>query len=500
MSHDSLRAADSGAADSAHRHEGHHNEKLTMRRLGLPCASIALTAALGLAALQSIQEPAAADPGASAEAAAASPQQEALAAPRDPGAYRIVHLESETQDSGDGAYSDPITLSLEVKPGDTLMALLTSAGVQSKEAHAAIEAMKEIYSPRSLRPGQEIAVSMLPRHPLDGPGPDFLQALHLRPSLEKDIEVVRQSSSAPDNASFAALTVDRPLEQEQHLGQGTIDTSLYQAAVDAGVPDRILIEMIRAYSFDVDFQRDIQAGDSFELVYETFVDEDGQLARSGDILYAELILSGEPLRFYYFTPSSGFDDYFNAEGQSVRKTLMRTPIDGARISSGYGMRHHPVLGYSKMHKGVDFAAPTGTPIYAAGDGVVERANRFGGYGNYIRIRHNGNYQTAYAHLNGFAKGIAAGTRVRQGDVIGYVGTTGRSTGPHLHYEVLENGAQTNPASLKLPSGETLAGADLKEFQQAREEIDQLKASLLRTKTQMVRMPDCAPHAESGEGC
>jgi murein DD-endopeptidase MepM/ murein hydrolase activator NlpD len=497
VSDDSLQTASSGAADS-----GRLNEKLTTRRFGLTCATVGLTALLGLAALQSIEEPAAADRGESAARPAPVESQQALATPRDPGAYRIVHLESESQEDSQDTYDKPVTLSLEVKPGDTLMALLTDAGVQSREAYAAIEAMKEVYSPRSLRPGQEIAVSMLPRHPLDGPGPDFLQALHLRPSVEKDIEVVRQSFSAKQDASFAALTVDRPLAQQQHFGQATIDTSLYQAAVEAEVPDRILIELIRAYSFDVDFQRDIQSGDSFEVVYETYVDEDGNLARSGDVLYAELILSGEPLRFYYFTPSSGFDDYFNAKGESVRKTLMRTPIDGARISSGYGMRHHPVLGYSKMHKGVDFAAPRGTPIYAAGDGVVQRANRFSSYGNYIRIRHNGTYDTAYAHLQGFAKGIKAGTRVRQGDVIGYVGTTGRSTGPHLHYEVLENGGQTNPASIKLPSGETLAGADLAEFQQAREQIDELRARLLRSQTQIARMPGCAPHpeAELPEGC
>ena len=497
MSKDALQAADSGAAASRRP-----NEKRVLHSLGLTCATLAAIALFGTAALQSIDEPAAADQSESEARPAPAEQQQALVAPRDPGAYRIVHLESESgnEDSGAGLYDDPITLSLEVKPGDTLMALLTSAGVQSREAHAAIEAMKEVYSPRSLRPGQEIAVSILPRHPLDGPGPDLLQSLHLRPSLEQDIEVVRQSVSAEETASFAALTVDRPLAQEHHLGQGSIDSSLYQAAIDAGVPDRILIEMIRAYSFDVDFQRDIQAGDSFELVYETFVDEDGQLARSGRILYAELVLSGEPLRFYHFTPSSGFEDYFSAEGKSVRKTLMRTPIDGARISSGYGMRHHPVLGYSKMHKGVDFAAPTGTPIYAAGDGVVERANRYGGYGNYIRIRHNGTYQTAYAHLNGFAKGIKAGARVRQGDVIGYVGTTGRSTGTHLHYDVLENGGQTNPASLKLPSGETLAGADLANFQRAREEVEALRASLLRAQTQVARVPACSPQADSASDC
>lgn len=469
------------------------NGKISKRSLGLTCATIALTALLGIAALQTAHEPAAADPGDTAPAQ----KQQAKAEPRDPGAYRIVHMESESQGPVTDDYS-PVTLSLQVKPGDTLMALLTGAGVESRDAYAAIEAMKEVYSPRHLRPGQEIAVSLLPRHPLDGPGPDMLQALHLRPSVEQDIEVVRQPGD--ENSDYAALTVDRPLEKRQHYGRGTIDTSLYQAAMDAGVPNRTLVDLIRAYSFDVDFQRDIQAGDAFEVVYETFVDEDGQLARSGDVLYAQMKLSGEELQFYQFTPESGVTDFFNAKGQSVRKTLMRTPIDGARISSGYGMRHHPVLGYSKMHKGVDFAAPRGTPIYAAGDGVVQRANRFSSYGNYIRIRHNGTYDTAYAHLQGFAKGVAAGKRVRQGDIIGYVGTTGRSTGPHLHYEVLENGKQANPGSIKLPAGENLEGTDLANFKEAVEEIDQLRERLERAQTQIARMPVCVPQGDGPGSC
>ncbi len=489
VSDDSLLATDSQQGTAG----------FPLRKLGLTCAMLALTSLLGLGALHSIHEPAAADPvlrEAGQDAASPARQQAA----RDPGAYRIVHLESESHDAPKNEDDQPVVLSLEIKTGDTLMALLANAGVQSREAYAAIEAMKEVYSPRHLRPGQEIAVSLLPRHPLDGPGPDVLQSLRLRPSLEQDIEIVRESLADDGQPRFAALTIDRPLERQQHIGVGSIDSSLYQAAVDAGVPDRVLIEMIRAYSFDVDFQRDIQAGDSFELVYDTYVDEDGQLARSGEILYSKLVLSGKELKFYHYTPASGFADYFNEKGQSVRKTLMRTPIDGARISSGFGMRNHPVLGYSKMHKGVDFAAPTGTPIYAAGDGVIQRANRFSSYGNYIRIRHNGTYDTAYAHLNGFAKGIKAGVRVRQGDVIGYVGTTGRSTGAHLHYEVLANGVQTNPSSIKLPSGENLAGAELDKFSQARAEIDALRAALLRAQTQLVQMPACSVREDAPDGC
>ena len=191
------------------------------------------------------------------------------------------------------------------------------------------------------------------------------------------------------------------------------------------------------------------------------------------MLYATLILGGKRIELHRFTPESGRTDYFGPDGQSVRKTLMRTPIDGARISSGFGRRKHPVLGYTKMHRGTDFAASRGTPVYAAGDGVIERSSRNGAYGNYIRIRHNGTYKTAYAHLNGYAKGIRSGARVKQGQVIGYVGTTGRSTGPHLHYEVHVNGKQVNPRKIKMPSGEKLKGKDLEAFAAARHELQQL---------------------------
>lgn len=234
-----------------------------------------------------------------------------------------------------------------------------------------------------------------------------------------------------------------------------------------------MIELIRTFSFDVDFQREIQKNDGFEVLYETFTDINGQQARTGEVLYAGLILGGKRIELHRFTPESGRTDYFSPDGQSVRKTLMRTPIDGARISSGFGRRKHPVLGYTKMHRGTDFAAARGTPVYAAGDGVIERASRNGAFGNYVRIRHNSTYKTAYAHLNGYAKGMRSGTRVKQGQVIAYVGTTGRSTGPHLHYEVHVNGKQVNPRQIKMPSGERLKGKDLEAFAGARRDLQQL---------------------------
>jgi murein DD-endopeptidase MepM/ murein hydrolase activator NlpD len=237
-----------------------------------------------------------------------------------------------------------------------------------------------------------------------------------------------------------------------------------------------LAKLIQIFSFDIDFQRDIQSGDQFAIMYEELSDEYGKKLGAGKILIAEMKLSGKPIRLYKYKSAKGDTDYYNAKGQSARKSLTLTPIDGARISSGYGRRRHPILGYTKMHRGVDFAAPRGTPVYAGGRGIIEVAGRNGAYGRYIRIRHNSTYKTAYAHLKGFARGIRKGRRVKQGQVIGYVGTTGRSTGPHLHYEILKNGRQMNPRRLNLPSGQKLRGKELARFQAARTILDMRHAA------------------------
>ena len=223
------------------------------------------------------------------------------------------------------------------------------------------------------------------------------------------------------------------------------------------------------------YQREMRVGDEFEIVFEEYVDERGNYIRSGDILFAALDGYATDREFYRFTPSDdGITDYFDAEGEAARKFLMKTPINGARLSSNFGYRTHPISGYTRLHKGTDFAAPTGTPVMAAGNGTIERASRFGTYGNYVRIRHANGYQTAYAHLNGYGPGIRSGVRVQQGDIIGYVGSTGASTGPHLHYEVLENGNHINAMSLDLPTGRQLEGPLLEEFNEARAEIDRIR--------------------------
>ena len=351
---------------------------------------------------------------------------------------------------------------ITVARGDTLMKLLTKAGVPAGEAHDAITAMKDDFSPRKLMPGQDIQLALSP----NGDDGQRLLSLAFRPNVEQDVRIVRTANDVFEAGSFT-----RELRRETALSTGMIDSSLFKAARNAAVPMPILAQLIRAFSFDVDFQREIQPGDSFEVLYESFADDTGAFAKTGDLLYAALTLSGEHHALYRFESDGVAKDYFDANGQSVRKALMRTPIDGARLSSGFGMRKHPILGYSRMHKGTDFAAPSGTPIYAAGNGVIESIGRKGGYGKYIRIRHNGSFKTAYAHMKGFAKGLTRGKRVKQGQVIGYVGSTGRSTGPHLHYEVIQNGKQVNPLKVRLPSGQKLAGSDLEAFQKHRARID-----------------------------
>ena len=349
---------------------------------------------------------------------------------------------------------------VEVRRGDTLMALLVGAGADRRDAQRAITAMKKVYSPRKLKPGQKVHLSFgagAGNRAAASQQPRQLVALRLRASPERDIRVARRAAEE----AFHAVALERPLTREVAGGRGTIDSSLFVAGQEAEVPVPVMIDMIRAFSFDVDFQREIWPSDGFELIYERFHDRAGALAKTGDILYAALLLSGRRVELYRFTPKSGRTDYFDPTGKSVRKTLMRTPIDGARITSGYGRRRHPILGYNRMHRGTDFAAPRGTPVYAAGDGVIELAGRKAATASTSASATTATYKTAYAHLKGYArKASRKDARVKQGQVIGYVGSTGRSTGPHLHYEVMVNGRQVNPLKIRLPSGEALKGEDL----------------------------------------
>ena len=266
-----------------------------------------------------------------------------------------------------------------------------------------------------------------------------------------------------ESKSFNHKIVLTKLEKKIIYNESSILSSLYKSAIDQKVPTNVIIEFARIYGFQVDFQRDIRKKDKFQIMYEAFVDENNRLIEAGNILFANLVLSGEDNSLYYFD-EEGSTGHYDKNGKSVKKALMKTPINGARLSSPFGMRKHPIDGFNKMHKGTDFAAPMGTPIMASGSGVVKKAGWCGGGGNCVVIKHNSTYQTIYAHMSKFANGIRNGVRVKQGQTIGYVGSTGKSTGPHLHYEVLINGKKVNSQTLKLPSGKILKGDNRKLFE------------------------------------
>ena len=277
-----------------------------------------------------------------------------------------------------------------------------------------------------------------------------------------------------ETGKFDQKIVVTKLNKKVVYDESIILESLYKSAKNQKIPVNIIIEFARIYGFQVDFQRDIRKKDSFQIMYEIFLDDKKNIIETGNILYANLKLSGEDNSLYYFDSKKN-EGHYDKSGKSVQKALMKTPINGARLSSSFGMRKHPIDGFNKMHRGTDFAAPMGTPIMASGNGVIKKAGWCGGGGNCVVIKHNSTYQTVYAHMSKFAKGIRKGTRVKQGQTIGYVGSTGKSTGPHLHYEVIVNGKRINSQTLKLPSGKVLRGAERKVFETKRIKLDVLKS-------------------------
>ena len=256
--------------------------------------------------------------------------------------------------------------------------------------------------------------------------------------------------------------------------ENVILQSLYKAATDQNIPPNTIIEFARIYGFQVDFQRDIRKGDKFQIMYEVFIDNKNKIIQTGEILFANLKLSGQDNSLYYFDKKN-VQGHYNKNGKSVQKALMKTPINGARLSSSFGMRKHPIDGFNKMHRGTDFAAPKGTPIMASGNGIVKKAGWCGGGGNCVKIKHNSTYETVYAHMSKFARGVKKGVRVKQGQTIGYVGSTGKSTGPHLHYEVIVNGKRVNSQKLKLPSGKILKGKNRELFETNKIKLNVLKS-------------------------
>ncbi len=377
------------------------------------------------------------------------------AAVREEAARRAEHL-AFTE-----AYLDHTAREMRVGNGETLAGVLTRAGASRAEANAALASLTGVYDPRRIRPGQSVSLFFSDAQ---------LTGVAFRSEPGASVTANRTTAGA-----FAAREVLMPLTFENAHISAEVETSLYSTALSLGATDREIAALASAFSYDVDFQRDVQTGDRFELVFERYYDDEGNTVRTGDLLFISLETRQGPRNFYAFlAPGDSQVDWYDSDGKSARRFLMRTPINGARLSSGFGMRRHPILGYSRMHRGTDFAAPIGTPILAAGDGTVVRAGPFGAFGNYIRIRHANGYETAYAHMSRFARGMRSGARVRQGQVIGYVGNTGRSTGPHLHYEVLRRGQQINPINLRVANGRNLEGRALELFNIERMRIDTLR--------------------------
>lgn len=367
--------------------------------------------------------------------------------------------------------------SVMMRQGDTLSVLLGREGVDSAVSAAIFESMRPVYKPSRLRAGMKL--SML----FDAADATRLKELRIPVSVREEL-VIEEESEKRYRTSMREV----PLVTRQNYSQATINSSLYEAADQAGIPSSVMGNMVEAYSYDVDFQREIKQGDRFEVYYESEHHPNGKHAGTGNLLFANLVLRGNDNPIYFFKSADGNTGFYTPDGSSLRKALLKTPIPGARMSSGFGMRRHPILGYSKMHRGIDFAAGTGTPIYAAGDGKVAYAGRRGGYGNYVQLKHNSTYSTAYAHMSRFARGIRSGKWVKQGTIIGYVGTTGRSTGPHLHYEIMKYGKQINPKNVKFSSGPKLAGNDLTRFKKKVDQIQTKLAEFRKDPTKLAMKP------------
>ena len=339
---------------------------------------------------------------------------------------------------------------IEILQGDTFVSILENLNFKQKKIYEIISKIEESYDLKKIKTGE--IISVFENNFAEIKKIEFFKNNETIISVNLDKEI---------NLNIIELTKNSFIESKEYK----ISESLFSDGIKNDVSSDILVKIIRLFSFDLDFQRDIRVDTVVSISYEfDEIVETGRLEYN-DIKYASIIIDGKQLEYFKFITDDGYVDYFNREGKNVKKSILKTPLDGARISSNFGMRKHPISGFNKMHKGVDFAAPTGTPIYAGGNGIVEYVGRNGGYGKYIRIRHNNGYKTAYAHLSNYKKGISKGVRVNQGEVIGYVGSTGNSTGPHLHYEIIYQNKHINPLKLKLPSGKILEGKELEKFKE-----------------------------------
>jgi len=353
-----------------------------------------------------------------------------------------------------------------MKQGESLGIIMQKMGIDERYMLPIYSRLRNVVNTNKLIAGQKISVDMtcsIQYIPLFSSNLYPLEANVVKKCYPKEINIVMDNDTVvslrnEENFGFTIQRIPIKTHIKQKIVSGLISNSLYQDAVSAGVPPGIVLQIIPEYSFDIDFQRDIQGGDKFILIFEEILNERGEKIRNGKILFSKLVTKKSDYSLYQFN-----GDFYDSDGSSVKKALLRTPIDGARISSGFGSRKHPILGYTRMHQGVDFAAPSGTPIYAAGDGIVEYIGYKGGYGKFISIRHNSEYKTNYAHMRAFKNGLRVGMRIKQRDIVGYVGSTGIATGPHLHFEVMKHGSKVNPSKQRFASNKKISDIDKKRF-------------------------------------
>ena len=366
--------------------------------------------------------------------------------------------------------NSPFTnLNYEIKNGDTIQKILKKLKVQNNEIQTVIDQYKKYGNPNQLLVGNIINIIIEKNLTTNK---NFIVKFSVPITKSTTIAIIRDE----DNKITSQKIITK-LYKKKTLAENIITKNLYSSAIEAKINPDTIIEFARIFGFEIDFQRDIRKNDYFKIIYEKYFDENGEFIKSGSILFAHMTVNGREISLYKFGDDKNYG-YFDINGKSVEKALMKTPINGARLSSSFGMRKHPISGFTKMHQGTDFAAPMGTPIMASGTGTVTRAKWCGGGGNCIKIKHNSTYGTIYAHMKSFAKGIKVGKKVRQGQIIGFVGSTGISTGPHLHYEVIINGQKVNSQKLQLPSGKVLKGDEREKFEIHRIKTDVLIAEII----------------------
>lgn len=380
----------------------------------------------------------------------------------DPAAIAALQHAAFTQSEAQPGFTRPESVPLKVRAGETLESAVQRAGVPRDEAKLAVDALAEAMDTVHIKAGMAFDAAVA--KPRDDRGPARLIGLSLRTGPANSITLSRTFDGA-----MRLREMEEKIREEQTVARGEIHGSLSESATRLGANPGLVGGMVKLFSHKVDFDRDLKAGDEFTMVFDRKITESGRTIATGELEYAAI----KGVQFYRFERANGDVQYFDETGKNIKGFLLRTPVDNARMTSRFGMRRHPILGYNRMHQGIDFGAGTGTPVFAAGDGVVVEARRWGGYGNWVRIRHAGGFETGYGHLSRFAKGLRAGQRVNQGQVVAYVGSTGASTGPHLHYEIWQRGKRVNPVGAKVPQGTVLAGSELAAFRAQKARIDAL---------------------------